>query len=204
MLFDDTYKTISAPSEGLYKEKGSKFIAYAFPVKSETEIKEHIIRLKKEHHAARHHCYAYRLLPDKTVFRFNDDGEPSGTAGKPILSQIQSNDLTNILIVVVRYFGGTLLGVGGLIKAYRTASIDVINNSKIIIKTVNELYQVSCNYDNQNDVIKIIKHENLKVFITISEDKPVISFEIRRSKTENVIKFIKLIPNCEIKFIRNV
>jgi uncharacterized YigZ family protein len=204
MLFDDTYKTISTPSEGLYKEKGSKFIAYAFPVKTEVEIKEHISRLKKEHHSARHHCYAYRLHPDKSVYRMNDDGEPSGTAGKPIYGQIQSNDLTNILIVVVRYFGGTLLGVGGLIKAYRSAASDAINNCSIINETVNELYKVSCNYDHQNDVIRIIKQENLKIMGSQSDNKFVITFEVRRSKAEKVIKSIKLIQNCEIKFISNV
>src|ERR1035438_4724191 len=144
MLFDDNYKTISSSSQGIYKEKGSKFIAYTFPVKTETEIKAHIEKLKKEHHSARHHCYAYRLHPDKSVYRMNDDGEPSGTAGKPIFGQIQSNDLTDILIVVVRYFGGTLLGVSGLINAYRSAAVEVLKNSTFINKTVIEKYQVMC------------------------------------------------------------
>ena len=203
MLFDDTYKTISSASEGIYKEKGSKFIAYAFPVKTEAEIKAHIEKLKKEHHAARHHCYAYRLHPDKSVYRMNDDGEPSGTAGKPIYGQIQSNDLTNVLIVVVRYFGGTLLGMSGLIKAYRNAAIDAICNATIIEETINDIYRVTCNYDHQNDVLKIIKQENLKIISNQSENKFMITFEVRKNKAEKVITGINLIQNCEIKFIGN-
>lgn len=204
MLFDDTYKTISASAEGIYKEKGSKFIAFAFPVKSEMEIKEHILRLRKEHHSARHHCYAYRLHSDKSVYRMNDDGEPSGTAGKPIYGQIQSNDLTNILIVVVRYFGGTLLGVSGLIKAYRNATIDAISYSEIITKTINEVYLVTCNYEFQNEVIKIIKQEDLKIINNQSRERFIMTFEVRKSKADKVINLIKFIPDCDIKFIEIV
>ncbi len=131
----DSYLTIEKNTEGLFKDKGSKFLAFAYPVEEEEEIKEYIQALKKEHYSARHHCYAWRLGAEKTHFRANDDGEPSSTAGKPILGQIQKNDLTNILIVVVRYFGGTLLGVSGLINAYRGAAADVINNSIIVEKT---------------------------------------------------------------------
>ncbi|MDP2112754.1 MAG: YigZ family protein, partial [Bacteroidota bacterium] len=129
---EDTYKTIEKPSEGLFKDKGSKFISFAFPVNSEDEIKDIVQSIKKEHHSARHHCYAWRLGADHLHFRANDDGEPSSTAGKPILGQIQSFDLTNILIVVVRYFGGTLLGVSGLINAYRSAALDAINQAEIV------------------------------------------------------------------------
>ena len=133
---EDTYKTIEKPSEGLFKDKGSKFISFAFPVDNEEEIKEIVQSIKKEHHSARHHCYAWRLGADQLLFRANDDGEPSSTAGKPILGQIQSFDLTNILIVVVRYFGGTLLGVSGLINAYRNAALDAINQAEIVEKLV--------------------------------------------------------------------
>lgn len=158
---DDTYKTIAAASEGLFKDKGSKFIAFAFPVSSENEIKEIIQSIKKEHYSARHHCYAWRLGQEKLHFRANDDGEPSSTAGKPILGQIQSFDLTNILIVVVRYFGGTLLGVSGLINAYRNAALDVILNSEIVEKLVEQKLLVEYGYEVMNEVMKLFKDEKL-------------------------------------------
>lgn len=158
---DDTYKTIAAASEGLFKDKGSKFIAFAFPVSSENEIKEIIQSIKKEHYSARHHCYAWRLGHEKLHFRANDDGEPSSTAGKPILGQIQSFDLTNILIVVVRYFGGTLLGVSGLINAYRNAALDVILNSEIVEKLVEQKLLVEYGYEVMNEVMKLFKDEKL-------------------------------------------
>ena len=145
-MFEDTYYTISAPSEGLFKDRGSRFIALAYPVTTEKEIKEIQVSLRKKYHDARHHCYAYRLGYDKSVYRVNDDGEPSGTAGKPIFGQIQSKDLTNIFIVVIRYFGGTLLGVSGLINAYRSAAADAIEHAQIIQKTIMDLYEISFEY----------------------------------------------------------
>lgn len=158
---EDSYNTIEEPSEGLFKDKGSRFISYAFPVNSEDEIREIVQIIKKEHHSARHHCYAWRLGASKTNFRMNDDGEPSSTAGKPILGQIQSYDLTNILIVVVRYFGGTLLGVSGLINAYRNAAMDAINNARIIEKLVEKWLLVEFDYLAMNEVMKIFKDEKL-------------------------------------------
>lgn len=158
---NDTYKTIAAPSEGLFKDKGSKFISYAFPVCSEEEIREIIQALRKEHHAARHHCYAWRLGHEKLHFRANDDGEPSNSAGKPILGQIQSSDLTNILIVVVRYFGGILLGVGGLINAYRNAAQDALVQAEIVERIVEKRLLVEFGYGVMNDVMKIFKDEKL-------------------------------------------
>ena len=128
----DNYLSIEKRSEGIYKDRGSKFLAFAFPVYQEDEIKDILAELRKEYHDARHHCYAYRLGASKEIYRVNDDGEPSSSAGKPIFGQIQSNDLSNILIVVVRYFGGTLLGVGGLINAYRSAAADALINASII------------------------------------------------------------------------
>ena len=133
---EDFYKTIAVPAEGLYKEKGSKFISFAYPVQTEEQIKGIVAELKDKFYDARHHCYAWMLGAGKKNFRANDDGEPSSTAGRPILGQIQSNDLTNILIVVVRYFGGTKLGVSGLIHAYREAAADALNHAEIIEKTV--------------------------------------------------------------------
>lgn len=158
---EDTYKTIATASEGLFKDKGSKFIAYAFPVTSEDQIKEIIQTIKKEHYSARHHCYAWRLGHEKLLFRANDDGEPSSTAGKPILGQIQSFDLTNILIVVVRYFGGTLLGVSGLINAYRNAAFDAINQAEIVEKLVENNLLIEFDYGVMNDVMKLFKDEKL-------------------------------------------
>lgn len=158
---EDTYKTISNPSEGIFKDKGSKFISYAFSVTTETEIRDILQSIKKEHHSARHHCYAWRLGYDKLLYRANDDGEPSSTAGKPILGQIQSYDLTDILIVVVRYFGGTLLGVSGLINAYRNAALNAINHAEIIEKIVEHKLIVEFDYGVMNEVMKIFKDEKL-------------------------------------------
>ncbi|MBL7932384.1 MAG: YigZ family protein, partial [Bacteroidia bacterium] len=142
MLFSDSYLTIDQTYEAVVREKGSRFLAYAFPVLSEAEIKAKLNSLRKEHPTANHHCYAWRLGADKLAFRTNDDGEPSNTAGKPIFSQIQSRDLTNILIVVVRYFGGTLLGVSGLISAYKAAASEVLQQAKIEEKFIMFEYRV--------------------------------------------------------------
>lgn len=154
---DDSYRTIEAESQGLYRERGSKFIAVAFPVSDTEQVKEITERVRKEYHDARHHCYAYMLGPERIVWRVNDDGEPSGTAGKPILGQINSNDLTDILIVVVRYFGGTLLGVSGLINAYRSAAADAIANAVIKSVRVTREVTIEFSYISLNDVMKIIK-----------------------------------------------
>lgn len=155
----DEYKTILEPSQGIYKEKGSKFLAYAFPVYNEEVIKNHIDTLKKEYYDARHHCYAWQIGLNKEFFRANDDGEPSGTAGKPIHGQIMSNELSNILIVVVRYFGGIKLGTSGLIAAYKAAAADAISNATVVLKTVNDYYEVNFNYEAMNEVMRIIKDE---------------------------------------------
>ncbi len=186
MLFEDTYFTIAKPAEGLYKDKGSKFIAYSFPVSAEEEIKKHLSDLRKQHHSARHHCYAYRLGADKLIYRSNDDGEPSGTAGKPILGQINSKDLTDVLIVVVRYFGGTLLGVSGLINAYKQAAIDVINNATIIEKIVTELFEIKFDYLQMNDVMKIIKDENLEIKSQNFELNCSLVFSVRKNNSLKV------------------
>lgn len=152
----DSFFTIDKPSRGLYKDKGSKFISLAFPVVSENEINSIYLSLQKEYHDARHHCYAWRLGPTGEKSRFNDNGEPSGTAGKPILGQIKSKELTNILIVVVRYFGGILLGTGGLIKAYRNAAADALQNAGIIEQYILDEFQLSFGYQHMNQVFRII------------------------------------------------
>lgn len=160
----DTYKTILKPSEEvLYKEKGSKFFGYAFPIFTEEEAKEHIENLKKQHHSARHWCYAWQLGKSYEHYRANDDGEPSNSAGMPIYGQLQSFDVTNILVVVVRYFGGTKLGVGGLIQAYKTAAQMALEASRIVKKTINETFILKFEYPEMNTVMRIIKDENLNV-----------------------------------------
>lgn len=160
-MFDDTYRTIKAPAEGLYKEKGSKFLAFAFPVHSIEEVKSHLERLRKDYFDARHHCYAYTIGPTKEVWRANDDGEPSGTGGRPIYGQLLSADLTDTLIVVVRYFGGILLGASGLANAYKVAARDAIEHAEIIEKTVDIRYRLHFEYALMNDVMRIIKEFGL-------------------------------------------
>lgn len=157
----DTYKTITLSSRGIYKDKGSRFVSLAIPVSDQEEIKPIIDKIKKEHHEARHHCYAYMIGHERLVWRINDDGEPSGTAGRPILGQINSYGLTNIIIVVSRYFGGTLLGVSGLINAYRSAAASAIEHAEIIEKTLQEYYEITYPYITMNDVMRILKEENI-------------------------------------------
>jgi uncharacterized YigZ family protein len=163
MPSDEIYRTIAGVSQGIFKDKGSKFIARAFPVYSEDEVKDKLKMLRKEFHDARHHCYAYCFGPDRKVYRVNDDGEPAGTAGKPIFGQILSNDLTNILIVVVRYFGGIKLGIPGLINAYRTAAKDAIEHTTIRTKTVDEEYKVTFEYPVMNEVMRSMKEEEASI-----------------------------------------
>ncbi len=157
------YKTIIKGGEGLYKEKGSKFIAKAFHVENEEEIKEILKSLKKEYHDARHHCYAWRINPLNEKIRSNDDGEPSGSAGKPILNQIYSFELYDVLLVVIRYFGGTKLGVSGLINAYKSSSREAIENSEIVEKEITESYRLEFEYVKMNEVMRVIKEENIDV-----------------------------------------
>ncbi len=159
----DLYNTISSESKGLFKDRGSRFIALAYPVSSEKEINKRISLLKKEFHDARHHCYAWRLGPEMERYRVNDDGEPSGSAGRPIFGQIQSRKLTDILIVVIRYFGGTLLGVGGLINAYRSSASDALEHAKVIEKKVEKKVIINFPYDAMNAVMSIIKEYDLQM-----------------------------------------
>ena len=159
---DDTFNTISGTSEGLYKEKGSRFIGYAFHVGNEEEIREILKKLKKEHHAARHHCYAWKLGAEGVQFRANDDGEPSSTAGKPILGAITAAGLTNVLVVVVRYFGGILLGTNGLIVAYRTAATEALKNAVIVTCKIETRFILTFGYSLMNEVMKLIKTNNLE------------------------------------------
>lgn len=201
MLFTDTYLTIEKKSEGIFKDRGSKFIAYIYPVKQEQDVKLFLSELKKEHHGARHHCYAYRLGADKLNYRTNDDGEPSGTAGKPIFGQIQSNDLTDILIVVVRYFGGTLLGTGGLINAYRNAATEAIKNNKIIEKFVSYRYSLTFDFANMNDIMKIIKESEAKIHKQEYNQNCEIEFSVRKRQSEKTSELLSKIPNIKLTFL---
>lgn len=160
----DIYKTITGPSpEALFKDRSSKFLGYAFPVTNEEQVKEHIESLKKQHRSARHWCYAYQLGTGNKTHRANDDGEPNNSAGMPIFGQIQSFEVTNVLVVVVRYFGGTKLGVGGLINAYRTAAHMALEASRVVERTINKRILVTCTYDHLNKVMRVIKDNGIRV-----------------------------------------
>jgi len=184
----DEYKTLKEISQGLYKEKGSKFIAIATPAASLDEVRQQLEMLHKRYHDARHHCYAYRLGEEPYTIRYNDDGEPSGTAGKPIFGQIQSFGLTNVLIVVIRYFGGVKLGTGGLIQAYRTAAKDAIENGTIISKIWTARLEIRFNYLQMNDVMHIIKEENLRILDQDSGEQSSILLEIRKGNLAAVMR----------------
>ena len=163
MLFSNTYNQITNNSKGIYKSKGSKFIAYAIIVKSEKQVVDEINKIKKLDKNANHYCYAYIIKPDKSIEKVNDDGEPKNSAGKPILGQIKSKELTNCLIVVVRYFGGTKLGIPGLIKAYKNAALDAIQNNKIECIDITEMYSLKFSYEELNSVMKILKNYNANI-----------------------------------------
>lgn len=188
MEFKDTYKTIEFPSqEVLFKEKKSKFFGYAFPIQSEDEVKPIIDQLHKQHPNAGHYCYAYQLGVDEIAYRANDDGEPTNSAGMPIYGQIQSFTVTNILIVIVRYFGGTKLGVGGLISAYKTAAHMLLESCEIIEKTIDIHYLISFEYKNMNKIMKVIKEKNLeithqKMEINPKSNLPIGKIEIKTRK----------------------
>src|SRR5258707_15148744 len=180
MLFEDTYRTIGKPSEGSFRDRGSKFLTFSYPLNAESELKNILSQLKAEHPKANHHCWAMRLSIDRSVFRVNDDGEPSGTAGRPILNTLLSKDLTNILVVVVRYFGGTLLGVPGLINAYKMATEEALNQAVVIEKTLNDVYTISFDYLQMNDVMRIIKDGDIAIIAQQFDNDCNIRVSIRK------------------------
>lgn len=204
MLFDDSYKTIKSVSEGIFRDKGSKFIGYAYPIKSETEVKGIIAKLRAEHNKANHFCWAIRLTPDRNVFKLNDDGEPSGTAGRPILNTLLSADVTNILVVIVRYFGGTLLGVTGLINAYKAATVEALKENEIISKTVNDVYQINFDYLAMNQIMRIVKDEKLEIIAQEFDTNCLIKFEVRKSNLNTVIGKLEKVNGIEIKYLATV
>ncbi|MDC3305449.1 YigZ family protein [Flavobacteriales bacterium] len=202
LILEDKYTEVKNHTTGIYKEKGSKFIAYSYPVYSEQEVKEKLEEVKKIEYAARHHCYAYILNPDKSAQRANDDGEPSSTAGKPILGQILSNDLTNILIIVVRYFGGVKLGVPGLIRSYKTAAADAISNATMITKTIKEQHEVSFKYPQMNDVMRLVKEFDLEVVNTDFQINCKLTFAVPKSKANDVVNTFKKNHELRIKNLK--
>lgn len=202
MLFSDSYYTVTSNAQGVYKDKGSKFLSYIFPVRSEAEIKEKLLEVKKEHPSARHHCYAWRLGVDGVAHRANDDGEPSGTAGKPILGQLQSSQLTNVLIVVVRYFGGTLLGVPGLIQAYKLAAADAIINSDIAEKFVLFEYDLHFEAEDTGAVMKLLNEEEAKIIATGYDQENTITFLIKKSRSEAFEEKIKTLYKTKLKYLK--
>ena len=196
----DTFKTLSKPSdEILFKEKNSKFFGYAFPISTEEEVKEIIETLKKQHHSARHWCYAYQLGTESITYRANDDGEPNNSAGMPIYGQIQSFDITNVLVVVVRYFGGVKLGVGGLISAYKTAAQMALEASEIIEKTINIYFIISFDYKNMNKVMRIIKEKNLEIINQKMEMSCEIEIATRKKNAEQIFDIFNSIYEILIK-----
>lgn len=194
----DEYITLEGRSEGFYKEKGSRFIAIAMPVGSVAEAKEELEAVKKQYHDARHHCYAYRIGPDPHETRQNDDGEPSGTAGKPIFGQIQSFDATNVMIVVVRYFGGVKLGTGGLIQAYKTAARDALQNGRLISRTWNNEMVVTFDYSVMDQVMRILRDEGARIILQESREKCLIRLEIRKGNTDSMQQKINALESTEL------
>jgi len=190
----DRYLTIEKESEGIYKSKGSKFLSFAFPVKNENEIKKILDALKKKYHDARHHCYAWILGPSMQSYRTNDDGEPHNSAGKPILGQIHSFKLTNVLVLVVRYFGGIPLGVSGLVTAYRTASSEALGNARIIEKYVYNNYLIRFGYPEMNHIMKITKDMDAETYDPVFEMNCEIKVKVKSSMHE---KFIYQLKSCK-------
>ena len=198
---EDTYRTIIGSSEGLYKEKGSKFLAFAYHVESEEEVKARLGELRKKYYDARHHCYAYALGPKRSAFRMNDDGEPSGTGGKPIYGQLLSMDVTDTLIVVVRYFGGVLLGTSGLTNAYKTAAREALEAATIEERTVDDRYKVGFKYEQMNDVMRIVKDYGLTLTKQRFEMECEVEFSVRQSNSERVRQAFENLRTVNIEMI---
>ena len=197
-LFDTTYRTIDTPAEGIFRDKGSKFIAYAYPVRHEDEVKEKLAAIKSAHPKARHYCWAYRFTPDRTIYRINDDGEPSGTAGRPILNTLLSFDVTDIVIIVVRYFGGTLLGVPGLINAYKTAAQEALHAATISERDVTDRYRISFDYLQMNDVMRIVKEGRLDIIQQDFDNRCTMILEVPLSQSVVALDRLNSVPGIAI------
>ncbi len=199
----DTYKTIEAPAIGSYKEKGSKFLSYAFPVSNESQIKTILNRLKKEHHSARHYCMAWRLGTESQIYRVNDDGEPSGTAGKPIFSQIQQHDLTDLLIVVVRYFGGVLLGTSRLTTAYKLSAADVMLNAVIVERIILVPIELKFSYESMNDLMSLLKEFELEISKSVFDINCQATILVRKKLVKSVLERLTKLDHVEAEIIIN-
>jgi uncharacterized YigZ family protein len=197
----DSYKTIARPQETTYRQLSSKFLTYAYPVETEAEIKEYLDALRKRWFDATHHCYAWRLGPRGEQFRANDDGEPSSTAGKPILGQLLSNDITNCLVVVVRYFGGTKLGVPGLIAAYKESTAQVLAECEIVERTVDVQLRVEFTYETMNDVMRIVKDMQPKVLGQEFDNLCVMRLSIRESESEQLLGRLSKVEGAYIEIV---
>ncbi len=195
----DAYRSVAGPSEGLFKDNGSRFIALCFPVETEEEVREIVLSLKKEYHDARHHCYAYRLGYRGDRFRANDDGEPSGSAGRPILGQIDSMGLSDVLVVVVRYFGGIKLGIPGLIRAYRTSTADALSKAKVIEKVAGKDFSLSFGYLAMNDVMKVLKDMGLTSSAPVFGESCSLSVRVRLASEEDFRRRIGGISSCNLE-----
>ncbi len=196
----DTYKTIEISVENiLFKEKNSKFFGYAYPITSELEVKKHLDQLKIDHFSARHWCFAYQIGTEKIKFRANDDGEPSNSAGMPIYGQIQSFEITNVLVVVVRYFGGVKLGVGGLISAYKTTAQLTLVEANIIEKTIDKQFKITFDYKNMNKVMQIIKEKNIQIVHQKMEMNCEIQIATRKKNAKEIVAIFKSLFEIEIE-----
>jgi len=200
-VFTDSYLTVNQPAQGLFKDKGSKFIGYIFPIQSAEDVKEILTKLKTEHSKARHFCWALRLSTDRSVYRVNDDGEPSGTAGKPILNTLLSANLTQVFVVVVRYFGGTLLGVPGLIHAYMQASLEAISAAETIEKTIHDSYQILLPYVQLNELMKILKDEEITIIAQELDTECKLVIEIRQNFVLKIITQLENINNLRLIYL---
>ena len=204
MSFDDSYLEVVGSSKGLFKDKGSKFIAYAYSVKSEEDIKQRIAEVKKQEYAARHYCYAYILNPDKSAQRDSDDGEPANTAGKPILGQLLSRELTNTLVVVVRYFGGVKLGVSGLITAYRAAASEALEDITIEKRFVKDLFTVYFKYPEMNNVMRMVKDNALEIINQDFELECALTFCVKKSQSEKIQSIFALNHLLTLEFKKTI
>ena len=193
-MFDDSYKTIAKPAEGSYSEKRSKFLAYAFPVQNEEEVKQRLAEIQKKHWDARHHCYAYILGPHKDAYRLNDNGEPSGTAGRPIYGQLLSKDLTNTLVIVVRYFGGIKLGVSGLQNAYKVAAREALDAAVIEERTIQETFSVTFEYVKMNDIMQILKDPEVQVLDRQSYLQCIYTISVRQRDADRITTALRKVP----------
>lgn len=197
-MFEDSYKTIAKPAEGSYSEKRSKFLAYAFPVQSEQEVKQRLAEIQKKHWDARHHCYAYILGPHKDAYRLNDNGEPSGTAGRPIYGQLLSKDLTNTLVIVVRYFGGIKLGVSGLQNAYKVAAKEALDAAVIEERTIQEQYRVVFEYVQMNDIMQILKDPEIQVLDRQSDMRCTYTISVRQRDADRITDALRKVAMTEV------